>query len=290
MQPQTAIQTKAFHGEVAPIQDAPICARSLAEASRREDFPEKHLVVILKNRNRRIMNLPKTQATDAYLLGEVLKIARAFGASQQVPADVQAQCVKILQEQFSKMSVPEVWLAYRLHSVGELPDTKGKAEMYGGNFNARNFAAVLAAWKEYKSRAVAEYKNEEERIRRKAEEDERAERMKEQFWPNLVATVEKLRADGSTDWRDCPAYICDSLRNAGKLSLRASEWKPIWEDALELARIEIAGEKEDVRGKVRLIGDVAKRADEEAIDNRAKVIAKKLTVFRLVVLKKDFKL
>lgn len=281
--------SKTGKTEIAKIEDYKINGTAFSETVRRTDVTKKTLVTILQNRNRRIYLLPESKGTNVYLLGEILKIAQAYGATKQISAQVQAECVRILKGQFSKYSMPEVWLAYRMHSAGKLPNDKGKGEMYGGNFTAKSFAAVMAAWNKYKAASVAEYFKQKEKIEDEKAQKLKDERLKESFWPNFVKGIEYLKTKKDVDWRDCLAYQYEVLRDRGYLVLKKDEWKEIWKDANELAKSEVVAERINLkRGKVRLVGAVAEKVATEKTESRAKIIARKLSVFRKVILNPNF--
>lgn len=271
------------------IEDYEVNPDAFSTAVDNSDLTEKELTTVLTNKNRRVFLLPRTTGTNAYILSEILKIAKAYGANKMISEEVQLECVKLMKSQFKKYSMPEVWLAYRMHSSGKLENDKGRGEMYGGNFTARSFAAVLAAWDEYKSSAVAAYINEEAKLKSEEEDRRRNEIMKSESWDKFLIIINKLRDKADVDWRDCLAYQYVYLKDRGILKLEKEEWKSIWEDAENLAKAEVSFEKENPKkGKIRLIGDVAKKVQLESIAARRIVIARKLAVYRKVILNPDF--
>lgn len=292
----TELATSTQHTATNPgkvIQDFPVDLSIIEDAVKDLDFQSNHLVSIIKNKNRVIRKLPKGDLTNLYLIGEIRKIATAYGGDKDLPSVVQTECVKALQNEFKSLSISEVWIAFRLHASGELPDVKGRGENYGGKMTAKSFNAVLGAWKAYKAKAVANYIGSVHKAEMEKIENERAERLKEQFWPNLVNTLRKLKEDPNTDWRDCPSYIFDALRRVGIIDVSNGVWKPIWQDAQQLALAEAANDrnyKAFKRGMIVPVGEKGREALEEKQHALAKNIAKQLSLFRLIVNNKKFDL
>lgn len=260
------------------------------------DFKPNHLKSIIKNKTRVIRNLPKGDLTNVYLVNELRKIAAAYGGDKELSAIVQKECVKVLKDDFKGLSIAEVWIAFRLHSSGELRDEKGRGEMYGGKMTAKSLAAVLGAWKSHRAKAVANYINIKYKEEQAAIEAKKGEELKRIFWPNLIKTLKRLIESEKTDWRDCPAYIFDSLRKAGVVDV-SDNWKSIWEDAKVLAMGEVVSEraksvfKKGVSsGSVYAVGEAGIKSMEGKQKLRAKHIAKQLSLFRLVIKNKNFKL
>ena len=288
-----ALQT-ARTQEITRIQDFPVDLEMIGKACKRTGFSQDQLKAIVRNKSRVVRLLPNTPVQDAYLMGEIKKVAHAYGGEKDLPIVVQKECLKALRNEFRSLSVSEVWTAFRLHSAGELEDRKGKGEMYGGKMSAKTFIAVLSAWNKYKAAAVLQYVNAVYEKRMKEIEEERASKMKETFWPQVISTIEKLREEGQ-DWRECPLYIFDSLRKRGLIpGLEKEEvWMPIWTDARKLARMDYEsrlGEDYTKRGKIRLVGEVAMKAATAKMEEMEKRIAKKIALFRLVVQNDGFDL
>jgi len=274
------------------VEDFPVDGRIIELACRNLDFKTNHLASIIRNKSRVVLKLPKGDFTNAYLASEIKKIAMAYGGDKEVSAIVQRECVKALQNEFKNMSVAEIWIAFRLHSAGELGDKKGRGEMYGGKMTAKAFSAVLSAWKAHKAQAVANYIKEQHDTVERQEHEKRAERMRRNFWPQLVVTLRKLKEDPEIDWRGCPSYIFDALRKKGIIDV-SEVWKPIWEEAQQLARQEVSSENtKDVatRGKIRLMGEVAAKESDRLAGIKAKKIAKKLSLLYLVIKNNEFNL
>lgn len=271
---------------VVQIKDTPIDDALVALLVSNSEVKENELKTIIRNKARVVRNLPKDKSTDLWICSEIIKIAHAYGSADEVSLLVQNECLKALRNEFKSLSMAEVWAAFRAHSAGTLTDEKGRGEMYSGKLTAKAFISVLGMWRKYKMKVECEYFNTLAQRELDKENEERAKKMKEVFWPTLKSSLLSLREKDST-WRDCPVYIFDALRkNNLILGLESKEvWQPIWTRATEMARFDILASEQTatVRGGVKLIGDVAKAQVEAKVATASVTIAKKIALFDLVV-------
>jgi len=214
------------------------------------DVKQNELSSIIRNKGRVVRNLPNDKATDTWLYGQITQIAHAFGSADDPSTLVLSECLRALRGEFKSLSMAEVWAAFRAHSAGTLGDEKGRGEMYSGKLTAKAFIAVLGMWRKYKMKVECEYFNTLAQRELDKENEVKAEKMKEVFWPTVKETVRKLRETDSS-WRDCPVYIFDALRkNNLIIGLESKEvWQPIWEMATAQARVDLLSTEQ--RGELR---------------------------------------
>ena len=289
----TQVQKKSKPTDVAQIQDVQVIPEVVEQVHDRIGFNKKHLTAIVRNRNRAIRNLPKTKLNTVYLTEEIRKIAGSYGGNMDIPVSIQKECLKMMNGSFASLSMSEIWMAFRLHATGDLPDVKGRGEMYGGKFTAKAFGAVLGAWKNYKKAAWFHYEKIRETREKEAEEKARREKAMESFWPTLIQTLRDQRKDPDMTWDKCQSYMYEPLKRLGILNLTKEQWLPIWEEAKPLAIAEVARDNAHQiakRGKIRLVADLAKVADEKSAEDKRKEIARKLTIFRLIIKNESFDL
>lgn len=203
-------------------------------------------------------------------------IAQEYGARTAIPYHIQAECVRLVLEKFGHIGLNEIREAYRLYAAGEIRVKGG--EMYGGEFNAAQLGKVLSAYNEHRKGIISAYTEEIHALADEQAEAERAEKSRIEFDAKFRAWVEKARKE-QTDWRDVPAYYYDAAMSRGMIQFESGEKRQIWEDALTMAEEEV---REDVQtefgGKLKAV------VNEQDIEGRARAIAKKLSVFRKVIL------
>ena len=204
-------------------------------------------------------------------------IAQEYGARTAIPYHIQAECVRLVLEKFGHIGLNEIREAYRLYAAGEIRIKGG--EMYGGEFNAAQLGKVLSAYNEHRKGIISAYTELVHAMAEDQAETQRAEKSRMEFEVRFQAWLKKAKAD-QTDWRDIPAFYYDAAISRGLITFNPGEKKQIWEDALVLAEVEL---QEDVESE---FGAKTKAViNEQDIEGRARAIAKKLSVFRKIILK-----
>ena len=232
--------------------------------------------VALVGHQNNIRQLPKEDAV-VKVTALVKQIAKKYGARQTIDKDVLHECVSLILEKFDLFGLHEIIEAYRLWTIGELTVGKG-GEMYAGVFHAGQIGRVLAAYKENRTMIVGKYismKYEADKKRRK-EEEEAAK--KAQYEAEFVSYIAGWSGQS---WRDVPYHWYDTCLKRNMIQYAPGEKRKIWEKAQQLAKLEITHEAEDE-------GNIFRKASlqhqfECNVEDRAIVIARKLTVFQKVL-------
>lgn len=212
--------------------------------------------------------------TDAYKAIDVVlpTIAMMYGQRTEASDLMWKECIRMVYEKFPYLSVVELKEAYRQWSIGEI-EVKG-AEMYGGEFNAGQLGKILGAYSERRRKVLGTFLREKEAAQERLKREERNRAMQEEFDAKFPAMIANAKI---SDWREVPAFWYESALKRGMIQFEPGEAKQLFEDAKELELIERANEQE-----LNTLGDVFRQAEKDLIE-RAKVIARKLTVFRKLI-------
>lgn len=211
------------------------------------------------------------------VLTAVTRVSLDYGMRAEVPDRIYKECVSIVMEKFAHIGVDEIREAYRANAAGEL-DTKGKGEMYGGEFNAANFTAIIAAYCEKRRKVVAAYTNALHDAKEQAAAKEKRERLEREFEENFNDLLKQV-AEKAEGWPDCPEYLYHSCEKRGLIELSVEEKKEIHGRAIECLRasriLEGMGEKGFTVS--------AMRASVNEVE-RQKVVARQIALWECVIM------
>lgn len=204
-------------------------------------------------------------------------IAQQYGAREKIEKHILQECIRLVLEKFRALGLNEIREAYRLKASGFL-EAPG-AEMWGGTFNADQLGKVLTAYVDHRRRIVAAYIEEQER----EQEKEKARQRREDFNRRFPDMIGKAKQE-ITDWREVPEYWYDAAMRRGWIEFGPGEAQGIFSEAKELARMEFEEEMEaaPVAQKAALQAAVLGQGDD--LDFRAKVYARKISVFRKIII------
>jgi hypothetical protein len=207
--------------------------------------------------------------------------AQAYGARKEVHPAVMAEAVHLVAEKFKMLGPDEIVEAYRMKAAGELEMPPGKGEMWGGEFNAQQLGEVLTAYLAHRRRVLSAYNRAEAERRGIEEQALRRERMRAEYEANFERN---LAENEIQDWREAPVHWFDTARRRGLLKMSRAQAEAILEDARELARIEAAEGVSEAKTIWEQAAASKAAQDGEALEERAKTIARKLSVFRFLIL------
>lgn len=214
------------------------------------------------------------------ILLELPQIVRDYGAREVIHQSIYEEAAKLILEKFSFLGLNEIREAYRLWAAG-VTDPKG-AEMYGGTFNAGQLGRVLGAYCEHRKAVIGVYLREVAAAKEQAEDKARREKMQAQFEENFPRRIAEARQT-MTDWREVPGFWYQAALDRGLFTITRAEALEILEEARELARLEVENEAEDLEtSRRKLLLAVLESADD--MEAKAKAIARKITVFRKLIL------
>lgn len=260
---------------------------TLSEIAKAINSPVDLVRSVQDGMNRQIRRLPDMDAKRGITV-MIKEVAGSYGASQEIEGRTLADCIKLVQMEFGALALEEIRTAYRMWAANKT-DAGKRGEMYGGAMNTAQLGAVLAAYCEERQRIVKElvYKQYEENER--VEKERRAERQKSTFADEFARSLEEARQN-PTDWRDVPEWWFASLKKRGKINFEPGEAEEIFEEARTLAEMEAEREVGQTTGMKKIDAQRALEAIQGGDEARAKVIARKIAVFRKVILNTDFSL
>lgn len=202
-------------------------------------------------------------------------VAQLYGQKSPAADYTWSEATKLIIDKFPYLSINEIKEAYRQYFTGEI-EAKG-AEMYRGEFNVGSLGKILSAYSERRKKVLGTYLREKEEQKDREGQERKRRIMQDAFNREFPKMIEKSRTE-ITDWREVPAYWYDSANKRGMIKFEQGEAVQIFQDAQELERIERANEQDESM----TLADVFRRQENNPLE-RAKVIARKLTVFRKLI-------
>lgn len=210
---------------------------------------------------------------------EIEFVCKNYGARTEVTKDLAKECIKFIFEKFGYLAVDEIRKAYRMWASEEIKVEGG--EIYGGSFNVRQIGKVLAAYNEKRKVVLGNYLRIAQEEKERIEQERRYQEMKARFEVEFPARLMKAK-EAITDWREVPEYFYDSIQKRWGIKFEPGEAQEIFEDAKEIAHLEIAGTLADsFGGGLKARFEAMER--EKSFEEIAKVIARKIAVFRKII-------
>jgi hypothetical protein len=207
----------------------------------------------------------------------ITEVSLKYGSRVEAPKMIYQECLDIMQQKFSHLGVDEIREAYRANAAGEL-ETNGKGEMYGGEFNAANFTAVMAAYSEKRRKVIAAYTNELHEATQKARDDSRKEKQRREFEENFQGILKGI-AEKAEDWRGCPEYLFHSCEKRGLINLTAQEKREIFARATDIVKVQA-----QLKAETAISVFEIRQAANETSEDRARVVARQIALWECVVM------
>ncbi len=130
-------------------------------------------------------------------------IAPTYGARQEVPREVLRECIDIAFKQFSHLGPAEILQAYRLWAAERIQGL----EMWGGQFNATQFARVLSAYNRYRLRISRELAAQEAETQRETMRLAREEAHRKRYEATVAGFPAALQAEREEGTIATPADV-----------------------------------------------------------------------------------
>ena len=277
MQPSHQIQPSIPHNKLQIVSPA-LEPRAIEVAARHCGATQSVVSFIAKGNEMQIRKI-RARGYDCFaeIQIEISQVAKDYGARNGLDPFVLDECTRFVLEKFPMIAIPEIRAAYRSWASGEIET--GNAEMYGGTMDVRQLGKVLSAWVEYRNKIYFNYCKEAERIAAEKKEEEDKIFAAKYFAENFHSILEGYKAKVEK-WDDVPVFLYDALIERGMIQFEDGERKRI----LAEATVIIAKQIEDARAES--IGKPLKvyYADslESSKEEHAKVVARKISVFRKV--------
>lgn len=208
---------------------------------------------------------------------ELSEVAGEYGARHDIAEKVLQEAARLVVQKFPFLGLHEIREAYRMWATGDI-QVKG-AEMYGGEFNAAQVGKILSAYNEQRKKALAEYLRHRMEEMERRERELRAEKARQEYEENFERLLSECTAE---DWRDVPHHWFGTAWRRGMIELSLEEIEDIKRDALQLAEIELQNEKEET-GSPFARNNLEKYIKDGGVEERARTIAMKITVFRKLI-------
>lgn len=215
------------------------------------------------------------KASLAQVMTEIAQVARSYGARVAIPPEVYTECVRLVLDRFAFLSLDEIRISYRMWSAGEIK-AKG-AEMYGGEFNAAQLGKVLAAYAAHRKPILGNYLRLDGDAKRKTQTDARAKRLKQQFDEQFPLLIEQAIIN-KISWEEVPAFWYHAALDRGMFEVDIEEMHRTKALAKRMTLI-IAKRGEDVAAVLHSTFSPS----ENSFENRVKVNARKITVYRKLI-------
>lgn len=229
--------------------------------------------------HRRQIRHDQVNAGARLMTSELDHIAKNYGARQEIEKDSLKEMTKFIVENFGFLALDEIRKAYQMWASEEIKVEGG--EIYGGVFNVRQIGKVLAAYNEKRKVVLGNYLRIAQEEKDRIEQERRYQEMKARFEVEFPARLMKAK-EAITDWREVPEYFYDSIQKRWGIKFEPGEAQEIFEDAKEIARLEIAGTLADsFSGGLKARFEAMER--EKSFEEIAKVIARKIAVFRKII-------
>ncbi len=196
-------------------------------------------------------------------------IAKDYGANKALPDSIYKECVKLVMNKFSHLSLFELREAYRQFSAGQT-QAKG-AEMYRGEFNAANLGRVLGAYNKKRKVILSNYL----RIMKQAQETVKDKKKKKDLQERFDQEFLKLIEEGKskyTYWLQIPYFWFRACWKRGLIELNEDEIKHY----KELARI--AFEKMNTEEDPEKLGEIL-----AAMESQMNIFAAKIALWEKVL-------
>lgn len=213
---------------------------------------------------------------------ELLLLASEYGARGEIPSHILLEAVDFVVEKFGQLSPLEIREAYRAWASGEIePDG---AEIYGGVFNVRQLGKVLSAWDEHRAQIIWEFNKEEQRVLDEKNEAERLKKEAEEFERSFPIDLMEAKKT-ITDWNAVPFFWYDAIQERWPIKFEPGEANLIFEEAKKIAVAEI---DEKVKNAINIFDRICINKKKDSLEESAKSIARKISVFRKVIQNPDF--
>jgi hypothetical protein len=122
----------------------------------------------------------------------LVKVVRLYGNRERVEDEMKAECLRLIKDKFQLLGPHEILLAYRLWASGDLGEIKA-AEMYGGQFNARQLGAILSEYVGKERRTALKQYHSIQDAQKKSDERLKVEQEKADYDRKFPAMIEAAK-------------------------------------------------------------------------------------------------
>lgn len=237
------------------------------------DCSKDFVSIVASGHMEQIRHIPRAVGR---VLMELPQVVKLYGGRTDIDNDILKECAKLIVEKFGFLSLYEIKEAYRQYSIGEIT-VKG-AEMYWGEFNTSQLGKILGVYSDRRKKVLGLYLREIEEEKQRLEREEKNRERKEAFEIEFPKMIERAKSE-MTQWQDVPEYWYDAAIKRGWIEFVHGEAVEFFVEAQEIAKKEMQANEEE---KILSLNDIFQRQAQDPM-KRAKVIARKITVFRKLI-------
>ena len=246
-------------------------------------FTENEIIFFAKAYNEQIRDCNPDVVAGQILL-ELKIIAENYGANEELGKDNLEECLSLIFQQFSYLSVRDLKKAYQDWMAGKLNLGK-EALMWHGKFNAGQLGKVLLAYRNRRKIILARILNENNKIQEEARKTAKKQKLKADFEASFPKNIEKARGE-NVEWEDIPPWWWTIIKKRKWLKFQPGEAQKLFEEAADLATVVIAQIEENNRfQKMNKKFHLLRQFDPTAIQ---KQIAGQLAIKRKIIDNPDF--
>lgn len=238
--------------------------------------------IVAQGHNTQLRKMDSVTAI-ARLTLEIPQVAKIYGARYDVSENVLSESIRLVMKKFGRLGLIEIREAYRQHASGELKVPGG--EMWGGEFNVAQIGKILTAYCQNRSKVLSEILKLESEIK-EAEHQAKIHILKQAEFDKTFPKEVLTKRKEIENWFDVPSFWYQLILDRGWIEFYEGEAKEIFEEAKELARIELK-KKESQRNQLSIQERFKMTIPTE--DELAKRIARQLTIFKKVVQVKSWR-
>ena len=243
-------------------------------ASIEKSFSAKEIETVKQGRAFPIKDDPDANQK---LIAMLSLVSESFGSRKEINSRVLQTCVRIVRHQFSKIGIQEIYQAFEWNSAGIIEGGK----MWGGEFNADVLGQTLNAYMKKRRLIVNEIINQQEEQKRIEQKQIQIEKKRENY-NRLVSNFEDIyKSQSFESWHKIPAYYYDIAKQKGLIKFAKGEAVSIYQRAKQIAKQELR-QQIDNCSNIHLVGSLIKKLELGECEERAKVIARKISVFEKV--------
>lgn len=279
MEIQKSEQTSILLVNKMPVTFLPILTKTV---SNKTGVAKSKVELIVKANDKQIRQMTPLDAK-AKLIILIPLVAREYGARHDIPKNVIAECIRLIMNKFSHISIEEIREAYREWASGQL-NVQG-ADTYGGEFNVSQMGKILTAYNEKRRVTLAEIIKTKDKHLIEHEAEQKKKVLQEKFEKEFPVQLLKAQKEFK-DWREIPFWWYKSIVERNWIQFKQGEAQTIFEEAQQLAEMEIENMKSERR--LKNLHEKMSMIIPEA-EQLSKEIARKLTIFRKVIQDKNWK-
>jgi len=238
-------------------------------------------MICLRGRSKPLRN-DQPEAAALMVSAFLADLANKYGARVDAETpEIQEATVNIIQR-FGFLGLNEIAEAYRQWANNEIEVTG--AEMYGGEFNARQVGLIISAYNENRRKLVAAYLTEKAAYEEEKRRAQKSAKEQAQFETNFFYELMQARYE-KRPWNKIPSAWYDFANARGWIRLEPGEKTEAWNQAVDEYEKEKRALIENERNTkgMRRATQLLREMEAKGGNDRVKAIAKKLLIHKKLI-------